>query len=215
MGKDGYIINAPVLVKKLFVYPQAERMCGTSPSKKYLHLLNSLSPTENKIYDYVYFSRGAYYKGGIAGERYLEQMLSKIGVLVIRPETLELKEQLRLIKQAKTLIIAEGSAVHLLQLLGNVLEHVIILSRRKRKEQFCKNIIKSRANTVDYINVIDHTLVQDYLSAGITIIKADLLLAKLKFFGVNLSRVWNNDDYNHNQNQDIIEWKKFYNITNS
>ena len=63
----------------------------------------------------------------IAGEPYLEDVLRRSWVRVLRPETVPLAEQLRNYRAATDIVFAEGSALHALQLLGRVDADVAVL----------------------------------------------------------------------------------------
>ena len=64
---------------------------------------------------------------GFAGEAYLEQVLERIGIGVIRPEKFSIAEQMATYRAAQTLMFAEGSALHGAQLLGRALGDVVAI----------------------------------------------------------------------------------------
>ena len=74
-------------------------------------------------------------KGAFAAEELLERFLQERGVTVVHPETLGLKDQLEIYLGAKTLIVAEGSAQHGLELLGvHPDKPVVVICRRPQLE---------------------------------------------------------------------------------
>ena len=206
-------INRPTLVKELIVYPQAERRYDGVPCKKYLDLIDSLRPPVEKCYQTIYFSRANYLMGGFAGERYLEEVLKEIGVLVVRPEEHPLEIQLNFCQQAERLIFAEGSAVHLLQLLGTDIGDVVVLNRRTVIMSFgffCRGSILPRAKSLSYISSIEDIVYckpEVANNNGITILKTDeKFFAKLKKSGADIEGVWDQQKYNHVRNADILKW---------
>lgn len=75
-------------------------------------------PNRGKV---VYVSRSALTtKGCHAGETYLCSVLQQLGVSVIWPEAMPLREQLQRYAGAEKLVFAEGSALHGRQLLGRL-----------------------------------------------------------------------------------------------
>jgi hypothetical protein len=69
-------------------------------------------------------------EGRFAGESYLDEALAAAGVTVFHPESADLHGQFRLYRRARCLIFSEGSALHVLQLLGHLDAEIIILARR-------------------------------------------------------------------------------------
>lgn len=209
-----YFINTKTLVKQLIVYPQAEIRGGYLTSHLYIKYISSLESNQPvfKVYPIIYFSRGNYIKGGIAGECYLEKLLESIGVIVIRPEEYTLKEQLCFVHSAKKIIIMEGSAVHLLQLLGNDLGDVVIINRRKIFGfKFCKNVIYRRAKSIKYINSVlscYHYPPVVPLSKGITVlnISKKFLSALSEIVDHDLKYIWDYNEYSIQKEMDIISW---------
>ena len=79
-----------------------------------------------------YFSRTQLrkYAGKLAGELYIEKYLKTCGVKIVYPEQLSLHEQLKILKNAKLIIMTEGSAYHTFQLLGRTNCNLFIIKRR-------------------------------------------------------------------------------------
>ena len=207
-------INKPTLVKELTVYAQAERHYNGRPSRSYLELLNSLRPPIRKCYRAIYFSRANYLKGGIAGERYLEEVMREIGVVVVRPEEYPLEKQIAFCRQAETLIFAEGSAVHLLQLVGTGIGDVIILNRRRgsivHSNFFAIGSIAPRAKSVNYINSIrDIVYCKPEIRSnhGITVLEPNKkFFGRFKKYGFDIEKIWDTVKYQTYRNECIIKW---------
>ncbi|TXH95899.1 MAG: glycosyltransferase family 61 protein [Rheinheimera sp.] len=206
-------INKPTLVKEMIVYPQAERRYDGKPSKSYLKLIDSLHPPVEKRYGAIYFSRTNYLMGGIAGERYLEEVMKDLGVLVIRPEEYSLEMQINFCRQAEKLIFAEGSAVHLLQLVGTGIGDVVVLTRRTLMMAygfFCRSVILPRAKSLSYISSIEYVLYchpEIAHNNGLTILNiSDSFFKKFKRLGFDLESVWDQKKYENVRNDDILKW---------
>jgi hypothetical protein len=159
---DVYLVTEPIIAKKLYVVPQSENYDQVVPtSDDYLDLLDKNSPPvpPDKKKDIYYISRTglSHYTGKIAGEKYIEKYLKSIGVNIVKPETLSIKEQLNIYKHAKTLIFAEGSAYHCLQLLGRINCDILIIRRRGlRTEPWYVNVLKPRCKTLTLSNYEGH-----------------------------------------------------------
>ena len=127
------VITQPTRVAELFVVPQAEQLRGPGPEPDYLDALDELAasklgPVESRG-ELLYVSRAGV-STRFAGEDYLEDVLRRAGARVVRPETLPLTEQLQAYRGSRDLVFAEGSAMHVLQLLGRIDADVLVLMRR-------------------------------------------------------------------------------------
>jgi hypothetical protein len=129
-------ITQPTLVRQLSVLPQGEILGKIPPSPAYLDMLDQLPARYGlrpRPADLVYVARlGLLAKGagGHLGEAYLAQVLQGLGVMVVDPATLSIRDQLECYAGARTLVFAEGSAVHGRQLLGRVAQDIYVLRRR-------------------------------------------------------------------------------------
>lgn len=209
------ITDQPVLVRTLRVFPQAEHLV-VSPQAGYLDALDQLCalrlPDVPKDLDYVYVSRAGMGSGKLGGEEYLETQLVAANVTVIRPETLSLEEQLRTYARARTLIFAEGSAVHGRQLLGRVDQHVVVISRRKGWS-FAGSMLRPRATQMSHLDTL-HGSIHFSLDANgqpkrweaFAFISGQLLLRRLTALGLRLSGKWNMTAFMTAQEADMRKW---------
>ncbi len=129
-------MDEPVRVRQLYVATQAEQLPNVGPCDAYLDLLDGnwkskqLRPIGARV---VYVSRSSLTtKGCHAGQAYLCSVLQQLGVSVIWPEAMPLKEQLQRYAGAEKLVFAEGSAIHGRQLLGRLDQDILVLNRRPR-----------------------------------------------------------------------------------
>jgi len=151
---DIYIVSQNIIAEKLICCPQMEQLGGPGPSQDYLSILDALNPSlpvelKNGIY---YISRAAQSSGVIAGELYIESILGKAGVKVIRPECISLEEQLRIYGSAKLIIFSEGSSMHALQILGRINCDVVVINRRDGG-RFEEDVLKPRVKSLKYYSL--------------------------------------------------------------
>lgn len=212
-------VTTPLHVRELWAAPMAEQWAHVAPSDAYLALLTEnaqiqgLTPRKNSI---VYVARDrmeATAEGHNAGEPYLCSVLDKLGVTVIRPETLSLQEQLEYYQGAEILVFAEGSALHGLQLLGRQDKTVIVLNRRPNM-RIGLSAIQPRVSTLGYAEVTRGTASvlwpsgKPWMVRAISIYDLDCLLATFHSLGVPLSQVWDNDAYLAARDRGIRIWLK-------
>ena len=150
------LINEPTLVSELHVPPQAEQWIGSGPSTEYLDLLDAVVKRhfgEVEKTGTLYVSRaGQPYC--MAGESYLEELFEGVGIAVLRPELLPLKEQLRHYFLADRLIFSEGAALNALWLLGRSVGDLTFVQRRQKLFGFPRESFQQRARGVEYVNVL-------------------------------------------------------------
>jgi hypothetical protein len=142
-GKRIHWIHEPVRVDELVVIPQQARM-RAAPTLAHLAALTWLQrclPAGDTA-PLLYLSRSRFSPcrsadsllGGYAAEREFEAILEGMGVQVLHPQELPLEQQLCLYRAASTIIVAEGSAQHGLELLGyNGSKRVLVICRRPQQ----------------------------------------------------------------------------------
>ncbi|EAZ93329.1 hypothetical protein CY0110_16077 [Crocosphaera chwakensis CCY0110] len=207
------IISQPCIAKELSVAPQSEQLNNLGPSQEYLDLLDCLvekqlikKPKQGTIY----ISRAGM-NIRFAGEVYLEQLLRKINVKIIRPETMNLKTQLSEYESSERLIFSEGSAIHGIQLLGRCINEVQVLNRRP-KAKIAKNFIDVRADNLTYFDITKGILykVNDknniIYNRGLSILDEDALLDYFSLVFPSLISIWNYEDYLEARDHDIMDW---------
>ena len=161
-GKPVVIESEAMSVKNLVVYPQQARM-HASPTLAHLEALTllqlQLEPVD--VADVVYISRSkiaacttsSNLVGAYAGELAFEHILASKGVQVLYPENQSVPEQLKVYRSARTLIVAEGSAQHGLELLGfDQSKNVIVICRRPQKYEL-QLPLKARFPNAEFVEV--------------------------------------------------------------
>ena len=155
------LINKPQRVESLWVAPQqslfrshrkvsadyrqfllqCERRAGVLPDK---HL-----PAK------IYVSRTPFLmRGSFAGERYVEQFFARQGYTIFRPEKHSLYEQFRYYKSAAEIVLAEGAALHVMELLGEVNARITVLQRRSNSDQLFSPILEARCKNVNFFGAL-------------------------------------------------------------
>ncbi len=210
-----FVVRQPTLFRKLYVYPQAERMYGPVPASAYLDLLDEITFTSvadraDRIKK-VYVSRSNFLLGGLAGETYLDRILEASGVKVIYPETLPLSVQVSYYKAAETLVFSEGSAVHALQLLGRLDADIGILVRRS-KARIAQNSVMARARSLKYLEASPELVYGLRLSGlpneskGITLLNGHGLIERFSTMGIDIGKNWNDREFAQQQETDLKAW---------
>jgi Glycosyltransferase 61 len=211
------IIARPTLVRRLTVVPQGEMLWGKAPDASYLDLVDAL-PGRNGLTpvpdDLVYVARTglvARGQGSHLGEGYLVQLLQALGVTILDPAKLGLREQLARYAGAKRLIFAEGSAVHGRQLLGRVRQDVHVLMRRVR--YLARPLLRPRVRKLAYVNAHGGALrVRDRQDRGFphmnaVFYNAAALLDGFDRIGIDLRAGWNQDAYLSHALKDAAQWE--------
>lgn len=148
------IIDSSVICESLSICPQAEPFYGY-PRTDYLDALSRIQPRpDSRRSGTVYVSRTRLHTGEkLAGEKYLEHCLAMAGVKIFHPQEHSVRQQLETYINAKKLIFIQGSAVHLLQLLGwEALEDVIIIPKGYGATPYERHLFP-RCKKLDYIKV--------------------------------------------------------------
>jgi hypothetical protein len=151
-----FIVAEPLRAAELFCAPQQEAV-GEAPAPGYLAQLSRCrpAPPPAQVRGACYVSRARQRSGCLAGERYVEQLLREQGVDVLHPETLPLTAQLERYQRAHRLILAEGSALHTLQLLGVVEAELTVLNRRPGS-RLAVEALQARCRAVQYLDYGDN-----------------------------------------------------------
>ncbi|PRO75325.1 hypothetical protein C6Y40_02220 [Alteromonas alba] len=120
---------------------QCERRAGVLPDK---HLPAKL-----------YVSRTPFLmRGSFAGERYVEQFFARQGYTIFRPEKHSLYEQFRYYKSAAEIVLAEGAALHVMELLGEMNARITVLQRRSNSDQLFSPILEARCKNVNFFGAL-------------------------------------------------------------
>ncbi len=131
-----HLVTGPLLVRELRVAAQGEMLGGVPTSPDYLDILEErarLNSLRHQPHRLVFVTRAgmvASGRGGHAGEAYLAGLLARLGVLVMDPGQMSIRDQLSLYAGAELLVFSEGSALHGRTLLGRVRQEIHVLRRR-------------------------------------------------------------------------------------
>ena len=210
------LLKAHMKARQIEVAAQAEQLGRTGVGPAYLDLLdentarNKLVPKAAK---HVYVSRArlAPKLGGHAGDLYLVEALSKLGVEIFYPENHPISEQLAVYAGAEHLIISQGSAIHGLQLLGRGMKSISILNRTPNSILGVANI-RPRCENLQYINAIQHFFVYTgrkdvpIPNLGKMVFDLDILFSTFKHMGLDLASVWNMADYKRSVDESLHQW---------
>jgi Glycosyltransferase 61 len=208
------LLRKPTRFDRLFVLPQAERPGGGAPSRRHLHLMDAITDAQvasGRDIGQVFVSRARLAEGRFAGEAYIEEALTRAGVTIFHPETADLQTQLRLYRQARTLIFSEGSALHALQLLGHLDADIIVLVRRPRRRMAAASL-RPRARSLQYLEAVRglvHGLSRSGRTirrAGMSVIDEPRLLGGLGRAGIELAPFWDPQAYAERRDADIAGW---------
>ena len=212
-----HFVTQPLRVRHLWAAPMAEQLNGVVPSEAYLDLLarnrarNRLPARPGGV---VYVARDrmeASGEGHNAGEPYLTGLLQGLGVHVIRPETMRLRDQLAWYDSARTLVFSEGSAMHGRQFLGRLDQDIVILNRRPRMRVALASL-GARCNRLAYGEVTRGVASvlwpngKPWMVRAISIYDTERLLAAFDAVGVALREVWNREDYLAARDAAIGRW---------
>jgi hypothetical protein len=208
------LFTGPVAVDEVFVAPQAEQVAGPGPAAAHLDLLDEItagrlgSPQRQGV---LFVSRASI-RDRFAGEAYLERALQAAGVMVIRPESLPLVEQLKAYLSASDVIFSEGSAVHATQLMGRALGNVHVLTRRPGAT-LASHSLTPRARSLAYHDLtvgLVHGLDlarKPRKARGLSILHEDLLLDRFaNTLSIHLRKHWNAGAYCAARDEDVRQW---------
>lgn len=129
------IINSACTVEKLIIAEQA-KIFGLPSRRHYAGYLNDLSYRNKLIKPHIENKKIAILRQHLGArhyvaERHLETYLTTQGYSIFHPEKHQLHEQLAVLSNAEKIIIADGSACHLFDMLPPVKANVAFLSRSK------------------------------------------------------------------------------------
>ena len=223
------VTDRPVLARDLTVLRQGEQFqpagqpagtrnhawCGPLP--EYLAALNLHQAGQGLATGttgMVYVSRSRLSPGEIPipGEALLVERMQAAGVEVIWPETLPIRDQLAAFARARTLIFAEGSAMHVRQFLGYLPQHVVVISRRRRME-LVEEGLRPRCERLTYIDAVAANVIFTVSPMGVAerwrafpLMDQDLLLEGLAAAGLDLRAGWDRDGFERAQETLLHAW---------
>lgn len=139
-GKPVLIRGGSFRARDLVVVPQQQRL-GCAPTPRHLLALTARGRhlQQRPLNEVIVLSRSQFAKsqdesslrGSIAGEAAFDRWMASQGAKIVHPEQLPFNEQLELLHNARRLIVAEGSALHALELIGRQPQKdVVVMARR-------------------------------------------------------------------------------------
>ena len=209
-------VERPVGVERLHVAAQGEQVNTVGPSGAYLDLLEAnarrrrLEPERSDI---LYVGRAGLCRlgqGGHAGEAHLVSVLRSLGVRILDPAAADLRTQLACYLGAKTIVFAEGSAIHGRQLLGRLDQRVVILVRRPG-HHMAPAQLKPRCREVHYAEATRTLLAPirrdgPNRALGIAFYDVSVLMRVFADLGLDLARQWEGKAYQAAIEEDVTDW---------
>lgn len=209
-------VERPTLLREVHVAAQGEHLDGPATRRAYLRLLESriarnLDGQPPNGVSFVTRAGLDHTQGHHAAERYLAARLRDLGVQIIYPEVLRLREQMQHYAQAEVLVFSEGSAIHGRQLLGRVKQDIAVLRRRPGSE-VARRQIAPRCRSLSYVDSVGGALNirnrygNDVAYAMKSMFALDALFAFFDEVGVPLRTRWDRQAYRQARDQDVLAW---------
>jgi len=145
----------------------------------------------------LYVSRSRYTHSGVyLGESLIEEVLAQAGFAIVHPQDLPLADFAGMLRAADTIIFAEGSAIHNLELTGPVDARVMVVGRRDGMRRKFEAIVTSLAREAAFFAQArvagstgwDRVHDQPLLGTACSIVPIDRLIEAIgAFAGVELA----------------------------
>lgn len=155
------LIDKPLRVENLWVAPQQSLFRSRRQiSADYRQFLQQCERragiiADNQLPPKIYVSRTPFLlRGSFAGERYIEQFFALQGYTIFRPENHSLYEQLSYYKSATEIVLAEGAALHVMELLGDITARITVLQRRHNSDLLFSPLLEARCKNVGFFGAL-------------------------------------------------------------
>lgn len=145
----------------------------------------------------LYVSRSRYTHSGVyLGESLIEEVLAQAGFAIVHPQDLPLADFAGMLRAADTIIFAEGSAIHNLELTGPIDARVMVVGRRDGMRRKFEAIVTSLAREAAFFAQArvagstgwDRVHDQPLLGTACSIVRIDRLIEAIgAFAGVELT----------------------------
>lgn len=145
----------------------------------------------------LYVSRSRYTHSGIyLGESLVERVLEQAGFAVVHPQDMPLAAFAGMVRAAETIVFAEGSAIHNLELTGPVTARVMVIGRRDGARRKFEALVTSLAREAAFFSQArvagslgwDRANDRPQLSTACSIVPISALIAAIgAFAGIALS----------------------------
>ncbi|MFC4349877.1 glycosyltransferase 61 family protein [Kordiimonas lipolytica] len=157
------VVDSPCIIERLVIAEQGKSI-GETPHPQYEAFLGSLAQ-ENRLDDLETERRFAVLRGHLPDRRFLgeadfERFLEGEGYVPFRPEKHDLRSQLATFLQAEEIVMSDGSACHLFDLLPRTDARVALISRARRtdwKARDAKAVVNSIEAKCRELEVFDDT----------------------------------------------------------
>ena len=210
------LVTRPTLFRQVHIAAQGEHLDGPPTPAAYLEALEAriarnlprLTPS-----GVTFVTRAGldHTQGAHAAERYLVACLRELGVRILYPEALSLREQMQHYAQAAHLVFSEGSALHGRQLLGRVDQEIAVLRRRKGSNM-ARGQIAPRCRSLTYVRSFGGGLhVCNGSGAAVafamkSFYHIDAVLDYFDSIEVPLRQRWDRNTYRQYRDQDVLAW---------
>lgn len=211
------VIDSPVRVAELWIAPPAEQSAGVGPSYRYLEMLaanteaQDLVPAASEVAFVPRGAKGAGETPAALGEGYLVECLERLGVSILDPKALSLREMLAGMAGAKRLILSDGPALRLRQLLGYYEQSLIVLPRFAGVRSGLQALLP-RGNDLTYAEVTGGMLApvrrngQADRAVGAALLDMAAMCDLFEQSGVPLSDVWQAEEHDARCRDDLDRW---------
>lgn len=221
--KQIMIPKASIGVGAVWVAPQESlfrsRACISEAYRQFLLRCEAKASVHEdpKLPQKLYVSRTSFLlRGSFAGERYLEELLRKEGYFIFKPEKYDLLTQLNYYKSAKQIIFAEGGALHVLELLGQLKATIHVIQRRRGTDVMFKPLLSSRCEECSFFSEL-HVLPSLFIAKGQASAAAGSALSVLEsqtfanhIQGYLVKEEFNLPEFNRQVASDIKEYYEAY-----
>jgi len=211
------LIDQPRRVTDLRVASQGEMMGTHVSSEAYIDLLDrnvnarNLVPERSRVVFVPRPGMVAQGMGGHAGEAYLCEVLTQVGVRVIDPSRHSVADQLAVYAGAEALVFCEGSAMHGRMLLGRIAQDLHVLRRRPHRD-LCAEQLAPRVANLHYHAAVGHRL-GARMASGIVHLNLTSAIYNLEVvfdlfgrLGYDLRPLWDPAAYRAAVAQDLRGW---------
>lgn len=150
-------------------------------------------------------------RGGVAGEKYLENCLLNEGYVSIHSENYNILEQLSYLISAKKIIFVEGSAIYLLEFLSYLEADIVCIPRRGNNVHFSPHIYNKCSNYIIAGGVDNAMRLGAYNTKdapySISIAKNPFqIVESLRNHNFAILENWREDDFLAQENSDIMSY---------
>ncbi|MBT79536.1 MAG: hypothetical protein CL587_04005 [Alteromonadaceae bacterium] len=146
-----------IRTESLWVSPQQSFFRAREPvSAEYLSFLTAREKASGVAADpslpkRLYVSRESFLmRGAFAGEGYLAAFMARQGFTIFKPESADIVTQLKYYKSAEEIVFAEGAALHVLELMGEIQAKITVLQRRNQTDVLFRPLLTARCQDVAF-----------------------------------------------------------------